>query len=593
MLYRIGRAVLAWRRLAAGIALLGLLAVSAAQAQDSCIHALDGECDEPTLCEPGTDTQDCRAAPRTRDPFQASASPPRESVGPAEAGASTVLAVLVLAAALFTWLKDLAPPRSGFAALAVGLMGLALVVHQWLPDAVLAPMYELAAALGIALQTVLLLVGAALLVYVLYLNRRGATAAATGGVRDLAAIAPSPDVRMGEGNEITAARHQCQYLADTLERRLAGEGGDFRLYAQHDHSSQPWLKVERASSDAHGTYLTQLRMDFKPQPFGTLPVLVDLEVDHLGRTRRVTSVCELGDAQVQILVDALTGRSPRFVWRGTRMREWPWQWQRPKQRTQILESPFSASFRANVKLALAIGAAALAFAAWTAAPEATVVLVAAAGLAWWRWWPRRPVYRMVAECPQRPPRALRGLDSWQAVIRDLGAQRDAVVERFEQLLSARMGDASEPVSIRRENIWYSGATGKVERQQLSISLRRAVVFVRIYRYGSDLFVGWDAHVNQLSFKDVPVHTGHRASDGRKVQLVGMQPESHPVNEYDITDANFLLEATHAHLTALLRTVMREHEIDQELDFSIVRESRQGLVAQGQPATPRRRLFRPA
>ena len=69
-------------------------------------------------------------------------------------------------------------------------------------------------------------------------------------------------------------------------------------------------------------------------------------------------------------------------------------------------------------------------------------------------------------------------------------------------------------------------------------------------------------------------------------------EVQPINEYDITDANFLLEATHLHLTSLLKDVLREREIDQELDFSIVRESRQRLVIDAEHA-PRRRMFRRA
>ncbi|MBP7790605.1 MAG: hypothetical protein KA024_02135 [Zoogloea sp.] len=95
-------------------------------------------------------------------------------------------------------------------------------------------------------------------------------------------------------------------------------------------------------------------------------------------------------------------------------------------------------------------------------------------------------------------------------------------------------------------------------------------------------------MNLNSWSDKPIETGHRATDGLKVQLVGISTEYRPVNEYDLTDANFLLEAVHSHLSSLLKAVLREREIDQEIDFAIVRESRQALLSE--PEKGRRRFF---
>ena len=82
-------------------------------------------------------------------------------------------------------------------------------------------------------------------------------------------------------------------------------------------------------------------------------------------------------------------------------------------------------------------------------------------------------------------------------------------------------------------------------------------------------------------------------DGLKVELVGIETQYHQINEYDITDANFLLEATHTHLSSLVKDVLRERKIDQEVDFSIVRESRQKLIEASPSAAngSRRRFFR--
>lgn len=40
--------------------------------------------------------------------------------------------------------------------------------------------------------------------------------------------------------------------------------------------------------------------------------------------------------------------------------------------------------------------------------------------------------------------------------------------------------------------------------------------------------------------------------------MGIETQYHQINEYD-TDANFLLEATHAHLSSLVKDLLRERK----------------------------------
>jgi hypothetical protein len=45
------------------------------------------------------------------------------------------------------------------------------------------------------------------------------------------------------------------------------------------------------------------------------------------------------------------------------------------------------------------------------------------------------------------------------------------------------------------------------------------------------------------------------------------------NEYDLIDLNSLIEAVHRCVTVVLKAVMEEHKIDQEIDFTIIRGDR--------------------
>ncbi len=47
-------------------------------------------------------------------------------------------------------------------------------------------------------------------------------------------------------------------------------------------------------------------------------------------------------------------------------------------------------------------------------------------------------------------------------------------------------------------------------------------------------------------------------------------------EYDVIDLNCLMEWTHAQLVRLLKDLMQEKKIEQEIDFTILRGQRQGL-----------------
>lgn len=542
-------------RLTKALLLVGgvLLGLSQGYADDSCGYARDGACDEPLLCATDTDGTDCAGVPA-----EVRAGAPTEAI------------------------EDAPLPLDE-----------SLPTQLWYPIEWAAwSHYLLPTHFGLDPETTFVWLAIGGVILALYLRRKKGPAS-TETIRDLVWRAMSPDVRTGDVSEIAEARRQCKHIAGALEKALGERNTKFRIYVDADAVSVPWLRVDCVIRDERGSFLTNLVMDFKPQPFGMIPVLVDFEIDQLGRRRRITSAYEFGSEQIALMAACLGGASPPFRWTGARAREMPWQLTREQQRIALFEAPLMTSARAALKMIGLFAGLALALLAFGAAPAITIQVGLGAYLAYRHFHVPPPNYRIVAACPPHPPRDLRGLDSWQTVVRDLGEQRDVVLDRFEAMLADRFSDASEPISIRRENIWYSGAEDKVERQQLALTLRRAIVFVRIDRYGRDLFVGWDAHVNLLSWKDRALQKGYQDGDGLKVELVGIETQYHQINEYDITDANFLLEATHTHLSSLVKDVLREREIDQEVDFSIVRESRQKLIEASPSAAngSRRRFFR--
>jgi hypothetical protein len=53
-------------------------------------------------------------------------------------------------------------------------------------------------------------------------------------------------------------------------------------------------------------------------------------------------------------------------------------------------------------------------------------------------------------------------------------------------------------------------------------------------------------------------------------------------EYDVTDANCLIEWIHGAVTKVVKRAMEEAKIDQEIDFKIQRGERQGLAGAHRP-----------
>ena len=188
--------------------------------------------------------------------------------------------------------------------------------------------------------------------------------------------------------------------------------------------------------------------------------------------------------------------------------------------------------------------------------------------------------------PMAEPRVLYYLDSWQTVV--FGAGHDEALIR-ERIIS-RLTSAGERFHCSIERIWDWGLDGKTEREQIVLRLGRALVFSQVHRYGDDLYVGWDAQMNLGTWREKSLGSGIDRESGRRIRLQTVEQAVQRTTEYDLIDLNCLAEWAHAQITQVLKQYVREQEIDQEIDFSIIRGERKGLTEAKDDKGKRRQLF---
>ena len=110
-------------------------------------------------------------------------------------------------------------------------------------------------------------------------------------------------------------------------------------------------------------------------------------------------------------------------------------------------------------------------------------------------------------------------------------------------------------------------------------------------------MGWDAHINCGVWREKELRSGIEATTGKPCDVRTIESAWHPPSEYDVTDTNSLIEWVHAAVVRVVKRMMDEHQIDQEIDFDILRGDRQDMVGRSDPtekkASPQKRLFRRA
>jgi hypothetical protein len=190
--------------------------------------------------------------------------------------------------------------------------------------------------------------------------------------------------------------------------------------------------------------------------------------------------------------------------------------------------------------------------------------------------------------PEKEPRFLTHYDSWQAVVSGAGRSRSILQDRFIAILH------NAPIKEMRhyvERIQYRALEMIEERDQLVLTARRGIMYCQIYEFGNDLYVGWQSFLNRGTWIEQTIAHGVDRQSLKRVEVKTVVPGTKPLSEYDLMDLNCLTEWIHAQIVSLTKQIMAELQIDQEIDFKIVRGERGQLEAREKEKERSRDLFR--
>lgn len=146
--------------------------------------------------------------------------------------------------------------------------------------------------------------------------------------------------------------------------------------------------------------------------------------------------------------------------------------------------------------------------------------------------------KKIVAVPTQPtvaPREPLMVDTWNTVVLGLGLDGDAIKRR----LTAKLGDVCQAGAECAPEVYnYRTPNGYEEREQLVISKAQSLVYVHVYRFGNDLYVGWQAHLNCAAWSETkPVSTV--AGDGLEIEYRELRPGYYSPQEFDLIDLNGL------------------------------------------------------
>jgi hypothetical protein len=331
-----------------------------------------------------------------------------------------------------------------------------------------------------------------------------------------------------------------------------------------------WLKFEawQRQDDPSTTRRSSATITIDPKPYHRHPFEVEVTYSAGNKDRTYKRVALLSVQDVEQLIEHLLHKAPKP--RLTRYREAPFQFWREPNKLEGLGKDILATVVGGCVVGgfLLLGLLPIALALWGLAIYLGIRIAK-----------RNPIVRNEGK-PDTEPRALVRVDSWQAVLFGVGDDVAMVRDRFLRMLNAGLG---EHCRFHSERVWYWGLDGKEEREQLVLTSRRGIVFCQIYRYGNDLYVGWDGHLNRGQWVEQTVASGIDKGTRNPITICRVVPGTQPTNEYDLADLSCLMEWTHAQIVQLLKQLIAEKKIDQEIDFKIQRAERQQVVASGAAA----------
>lgn len=341
-------------------------------------------------------------------------------------------------------------------------------------------------------------------------------------------------------------------------------------YRSAPSASPAWFSIDLdVKGPANGLSLrSQCQVTVEALEFHRFEDPMTIKVTRGPATTSLIGALEIPETLMRDFCSWGTGRLPAMKLRAPCLRRHFWQVWRPRNKVTRLRPDWFSVFLAAVTMAL------------LAIPVIGVPCAAASALILWLFNRNRLTYVLSSGKPVRDPRYLTLMDSWQTNVDGLGQGAGALQD---EALATLRANAPVGIEIEKEPIAYQGIDGKVERTQLVASYRRAIAFLHLEPYGGDLYVGWDSHANTGTWMETTVGRGIDRNSGMLVVANRVIPATQRLNEYDLTDLNFLTEWLHRNVTRVVRTKLAEARIDQEIDFTILRESRRNLIAPEEPA----------
>jgi hypothetical protein len=342
-----------------------------------------------------------------------------------------------------------------------------------------------------------------------------------------------------------------------------------------------WVSIEAwLPAGAPGaTYRVFGTFTIEPMPYSRFEFQVTIGVERGERKKKYGPYQPLAAADVGAWTTHILDQGPRPPRGHARIRKFPWELYYPKNKVLRLRRDPVALFTTAAFIA--------SMALFGAAPLIGFLAFVLAGIGAVVSWRRRKLV-VNAGRPLAEPRTLRLVDNWQIMVNDLGPHWQTVRARLFERLSEGV-----PFNIhsRLENISYLTPDGKQEREQLVLSQGRGLVFCHVYRYGEELYIGWDAYLNYGQWIERALASGYDPGLQSPTVINTVTPGIARATEYDLIDLNSLTEWVHSRIVQVVKRAMAEHKLDQEIDFKIVRGERQSLLRDQEPEKRRPRFGR--
>ena len=387
--------------------------------------------------------------------------------------------------------------------------------------------------------------------------------AAAGALGRLNAV---PEIERNSTNIVSKMEAERDRIYDALVAACAAENVDGMVLKSHPLSPTVWVSCECWVPHQRDNRLRErvsTALTIRGREYHRFEYEIDIEIRRGNETQKHLSVISFPAEAAHTLIRYLLHR--RNTCEFHRCRTAPLQLWLPKNKIKRPSDPLEIA--AGVMWVLGFATIAL-------QGIGVVFLLIGGGLSIAIHYQRKKLYVVSTGKPPEEPRKLLRMDSWQTLVNDLGA--DAIRVKSEIPLALRSAQR-DGARLSDEKIWYRGVDGKEEREQLVVTFRRAIAFIHVYAYGNDLYVGWDAHVNGGTWIETRIGFGVDPQTKARCQLNSIAAGWHTPNEYDVNDAETLIERVHSAVTQIVKRVIAEHKIDQDIDFQILRGGRQDII----------------